>query len=161
MNTFMAHLIVGLLYQIPEGILLMFTGLGLLGITKPRRKILGLGLVLGLLTLGIRNVHIPLGFHVPILWATACIITKYTMRISVSTAATSVMLPFFILSLGEQLLLYPLMTMWNTTFNSIYGNPWQTVLWAWLSASFLVLSALAVTMGFVLIPAPEIRAQVD
>lgn len=153
--------IAALFYQIPEGVLVITGGLGLLGITLPRKRILLLGLVFGLSIPLMRNVGIPLGLHVPILWMVASLVVRLGMSVTLSTAIASATLAFFLLSLGEQLLVYPLMTVYGASFQTVYQNPWQLVQWGWLSASFLLLATIASQFGFVLIPAPSGDTQVS
>lgn len=149
----LAKLIVGLLYQIPEGFLVIFTGLGLVGIVQPRRRIFLSGLIFGIATIMLRSFNVPLGLHTTVSWLIACVLMKYGGKVSLPTAAVGSILAFFAISLGEQILVFPLMSTWKIAFAGIYQNPWQMVLWGWLSSTFLVLGAAAVRNGFVLIPA--------
>jgi hypothetical protein len=150
------RLLVGLFYQLPEGVFLALAGLGLFGIKTPRPKIALVGICYGLLIPIVRAVGVPLGLHTVILMSLFVLLSVVILRIRALTALASWMIAVYLLSLGEQFVFLPLLNRFGPDVPTVLANPWLHIMWGWVSASLLVIVAVVVTTTrVVLIPAPE------
>ncbi|MGQ9780127.1 MAG: hypothetical protein ACUVRM_09680 [Bacillota bacterium] len=144
------------LYQIPEAYLLIICALSLLGIKiRPKRLIIA-GFGLGVLTEISRYFLFNLGLHTPVILFGLIVILVIAFELSISTAITGCFLSFFLLRLGESVLVAPFLSWTKLSLQTILANPWLHIAFGWLSASFLVITAIICNFGkVVLIKAPE------
>ena len=130
-------------YQVPEAFLLILAALGLLGLRiRPGRLVLT-GLGLGILTDVSRRLLFNLGLlHTPVILLGLILALAIGFRLSLPTAATGCFLSFFLLRMGESLVVLPIMQWSRISMQIALANPWLHVGFGWLSASFLVLAVL-------------------
>lgn len=152
----MHHVIVALFYQIPEGIMITLAGLGLLGMKKPRRRLIGIGVLYGSTIPVIRAVGFPSGLHIGLLLLMFMVIVRFTTNTPWLTAGAAWILATFFITVGEQLIMLPLVHYFQVAPQATIANPWAHVMWGWVSASLLfVITMIVCRTDLVLISAPD------
>lgn len=145
-----------LLYGLPEALMLVLSSLGLLGIrTKPGRLLVA-GLGFGILTLIPRIVLFVSYLHTPFILLCLIVTLIIFFKLSISTAITGCFLSFFLLRLGESVLLPPILNLTKIAFNNTLVNPWLHILFGWISSIFLIIAIIICYIGKIpLVRAPE------
>ena len=147
-------------YKLPEAYLLIIAALGLLGLKIQPGRLLLAGLGLGILTEISRFYLLKLGLHTPVILLGLTLALIFGFRLSISTAITGCFLSFFLLRLGESLIVSPILMFTKINFQHTLNNPWLYILFGWLSASFLVAASLICHLGGIaIIKAPEASAE--
>ena len=155
MTALVAGLLVALFYQVPEGVLIAVAGLGLLGVKEPKSKILAVGALYGLCIPLVRAMGIPIGIHTFALMAPFVAIASKITGVKARYCVAAYVIPTFLLSVGEQLLLFPALAALNIDVSSIFARPLYHILAGWLGATpLLVVAALTWYTRLVLLPIP-------
>lgn len=150
------HILVTLFYYLPEGILLALAGLGLFGVKAPRSRILLTGVVYGLAIPLARGLGWPFGFHTILLLLWFTILARQILRIGALTAVAGWVVGVYILSVGEQFVLFPLLQVCRVDLPSVLSNPVSHVAWGWVSlVPLAIVTSLVTLTRVVLIPAPN------
>ncbi|MCL6495218.1 MAG: hypothetical protein K6T54_10630 [Ignavibacterium sp.] len=156
----MTRLIPFLFYQIPESYLLILSSLGLLGLRGKLGRLIFAGLGLGIITQLSRYYLFNFGLHTPVILFAHVIILLICFELPISIALTGCFLSYFLLKMGETILVVPIFSLTKTSFTDAINTPWLHVAFGWLSASFLVISVLICYIGRVpLIRITQIKYQ--
>ncbi len=150
-----------LFYKLPEAFLLLLTALGLLGLKiRPGRLVMA-GLGLGALTEVSRYFLFNLGLHTPVILVGLISALVLGFELSVTTAILGCFLSFFLLLMGESLLMSPILTWTKIPFQAVLNDPWLYICFGWISSGFLVIATgICHLGGFALIKAPEAQKTV-
>mgnify|MGYP005854768225 FL=1 len=138
----MNELVPLLFYQIPESYLLILGSLGLLGLKGRPGRLIFAGLGLTVATQLSRRFFFNLGLHTPIILLSHIIILIIVFKLSTSMALTGCFLSYFLLKMGETLVVVPVLNWTKISFKTTIINPWLNVGFGWLSASLLLISVL-------------------
>lgn len=150
------QVLVALLYQIPEGMMVALAGLGLFGIHNPTKRIVLLGVLYGLSVSLIRAIGLPPGVHTFLLLACFVLLALFLVRPPILIAFSAWVLSAFLISLGEQIIIAPLMRLLELDLQTMLSSPLSHIGWGWLSALPLLSMTIYVRLTrFTLIPPPR------
>ena len=85
----------------------------------------------------------------------------FWFKLSITTAVTGCFLSFFLLIMGESLVLAPILNVTGIPYEKMISNPWLHIALGWTAEVFLVIVILAgIFGGFSLLKAPEASKRV-
>ncbi len=149
-------LAVWLFYQLPEAVLLFYCGTRLLGLRLGPRKLWLTAFLFSILVPLARALPIPFGLHTPLLFGAYVLLAVAILRVSVRTAATAATIGFFLLTMGESLVVVPVLTTRKIAVEGLLTSISGQLLGGYLESSILIaVSLLALLFNFKLIQAPE------
>lgn len=148
-------MLAALLFFIPEGVLLACTGLGLLGIRQPSRRILLVGSLYGVCVPISRSLGLPFGFHTVLLLVIFILLARFLIETRLITAFAAWIFATFFITVGEQLVALPLLSTTGIPPEQVLSvaNLPSFLLWGWISkVPLLVVAGLVVFKGLSILP---------
>lgn len=114
--------------SIPESIILISLGLGLLGLYPPFKKVALVGVVYSLSSVVIRALPLPFGAHTLILLPWLMILLKFFFKTEWWKAFTAVLLGTIILGLVESISTPFMLALTGYDLKTVMCDPWLRVL---------------------------------
>jgi len=126
-------LVVLLLYQVPEGILLLYTGLGLVAAnSKVSRRVLA-GVIYGVSMPIVRSL-VGFGIHTGVLMLIQLLLARFVGGVPFHRAFLATTVATTLLFFGEFTILVPLMSVVHISIREALGNTWLSVVAGWIAA---------------------------
>ncbi|HHY97230.1 MAG TPA: hypothetical protein GX509_00675 [Firmicutes bacterium] len=148
-------LLVWILFAVPEGLMMVIAGLGLLGIRRPFRKMALAGVLVGTGTM-IFRAFIPNGYHVPLVLIFYCLLLVLVLRVSAKTSILACFLSSILINLGQLLIALPILRIAGLSFQDTLANIWLHIGFGWLGEIIiLICSIMVIVRRRPLIPVPE------
>ncbi|NPV80993.1 MAG: hypothetical protein HPY52_12095 [Firmicutes bacterium] len=148
-------LLVWILFAVPDGLMMVIAGLGLLGIRRPFRKMMLVGFLVGTATMVFRS-WLPWGYHVPIVLFFYCILMVLLLDVSIKTSILACFIASVLVNLGQLLVALPILKATGLMFEKTLSNTWLHIGYGWLGESIIFLCSIFVMVRrSVLIPVPE------
>lgn len=141
------NLLVWVLYYVPEGILVMYVGLGLLRIRPRFRTLLFTGMVFGASVGLARTLPLPIEARIPIIIALYALFAGLSLGVPMWVGALGSALANFLLTVGEVLVVIPVAQRLGLAPQETLATPLCHILFGWLSCSVLLLAAMGISKG--------------
>ena len=143
-------------YGLPESFLLISAALCLLGLKIRVSRLLIAGFCLG----GVSYLAVvflrDMGLHTAVILVALVLVLAIWFRLSIATSVTGCFLSYFLLSIGEILILSPIQHFIGFSNDQIASSPWARICLGWISAGFLIIAIAAHFLWrFKLLKAPE------
>lgn len=150
-------LVVWVLYGFPEVALMMYCGSRLVALRLPARQFWLTALGLSLFVTVLRQMPVPFGLHAVVIFLAYGLTLSRVFRLSLWTTVIVTAIGFFLLAIGEELVVLPVLAMRRLTINDLLTAPVLTQLaYSYLSSAVLILvSVLLSLFPFRLFVAPE------
>lgn len=154
-QTLLHEVLVWLLLAIPEGIMMVFAGLGCLGVRRPGKTVAAVGFAVGT-TSSILRMVVPGGFHVPFVLVAYIILVATVMKVSAKTAVVACFVSTLLVNLGQIVVALPVLRITGLSFASTLTSLPLHLAFGWLGDVVLLIAAcwVFVTQG-VLFRVPE------
>lgn len=141
-------LLMRLLYALVEGVLLAGAGPGLLGDKLKGKTLFTTGLLLGLITMGVRLVYdyfqITIISHTYVLMLVIALVFWQVSKLKFFKAVVAAVLSTTLLLVSEVLFLFPVMQYWGLTVELVLYEPLLFIVAAILSLLCLIVALLVV-----------------
>ncbi|MGI6036851.1 MAG: hypothetical protein ACOYD6_01335 [Limnochordia bacterium] len=136
---------VWILYYVPEGFLMYYTGNRFLGTGRGMVALSIAGLCYGSIVL-VARVLLPGGGHILPCLIGFFLIARFLLRISWRNSLLILVIPWGLLLMGELLLLVPLMHILQHSAADILTSPLRHILFGYVGLSFVILAAILTTI---------------
>lgn len=150
-------LAVWLLYGLPEVALMMHCGSRLLALRLPAKQFWLTALGFSLFVTILRHLPVPFGLHAVVIFLTYGFTLARVFRLSLWTTVVVAAIGFFLLAIGEEMIVMPILMARRLTLDSLLTAPLLTQLaYSYLSAGALLIVGLLASLFRVrLFVAPE------
>ena len=135
-------LIIFMLYQFPESILMILAALCLLGLKIRLGRLFIAGLALGVVGVFSRHFLSGIGLHTPVFLISLVIALFFSGKKSLPSSIIGCFLSFFLLILGESMLMTPIAGIFKISFDSILSSPFLHIVFGLVSDGFLMIAAI-------------------
>jgi len=136
-------LLVLILYQIAEGILLLYTGLGLVAADSKVGKRVIAGVLYGV-SIPVVRALVGLGPHTGVLILLQLLLARFVVGVPFHKAFLATTVATTLLFFGEFTLLVPIMNALHVTIKETLGSTWLSILGGWVAAIPLLIVATLV-----------------
>lgn len=133
-----------LLYGVPELALMMYCGTRLLGLRPPAKQFWLAALGVSALAVFIRGLPIPFGLGTVLVFLVYSFVAVKAFRLSWRTAMLAAAIGFFLLTMGEALVVVPVLTAKRMTVDQAMATLPGRLLIGYLSLGILILVSLLV-----------------
>lgn len=154
-QEFLQQLTVWALLLVPEGIIMIFTGLGFLGVFPPKKLCILVGLFFGTATCAFRAI-LPGGLHVVASLLTYIVLVHFILKISIKTAMLACFVSSFLVNIGQLIVALPILKLTGLTFDQTLSTPWLHVAFGWAGDTVLgIIAIYTIIKRKPFIPVPE------
>lgn len=157
-QTLLRESLVWLLLAVPEGIMMVFTGLGSLGVRRSGKAIAGVGFAVGTASV-LSRVVFPAGYHVPMVLLVYTILVVLVLKVSVKTAVLACFISSLLVNLGQLVVAFPVLRLTGLSVADTLANAGLHLAFGWAGETMLVIGTIYVRLkGHLLFPVPESRS---
>ncbi len=155
------ELLTWLMLAVPEGIMMVFTGLGSLGVRRPWKAVAAAGFAVGTASAGFRII-LPGGFHAPVVLLVYAVLVVAVLKMSVKTAVLACFISAFLVNLGQVVVALPILKATGLSFAQTLTDPLLHLAFGWAGETVLVVDTVLVALKRgVIFTVPESRTWED